>query len=568
MKTNVMAGQVSLFGPDLPCGKTSLAASPAGGTRGRGGKRRARTSARSSRRSSRLRNQRFMFLDLRSGAGNILGPYWEIDPPWLGCDGTLNTSECPKDAVESSLSAILQDSVPSKYYLTRKACLGILRRAEEREKDLPEQLELALKAQAGLAPLAALTSETIAFAANQRDEVRDLHDIAGALGAQPGMKQQTFIAQDCLNPWDTQQARIFTPEGKAPTLASADGGGGRNPAGLLFSAGVVSKGSGDCFLTPDCHTALSGGGGQPGQGYPCILAAAFNAGAGSAAGTIGYQEEIAPTLKGTASGNMMPSVLCLNDQGGSVMECSEDVAGTLRAQEHGHQPLVFDNHGQDVRYLGPVSATQTVSATFGMGGNNQPLVIGTSKAKLFENHGIDARYTGPHSVSPTLTNRSGTGGNNLPIVSELPETLCILGNTVDCAPKNGGHGLGVQEDLAFTLTSEHRHAVFTRQRSDRFREDDIASTESAQQDKDATDLIYQAARQAAVASIARTCASELPKLIRRLTALECERLQGFPDGWTDLPGASDSARYRALGNSVAIPCVEFIMRGIAMAVGE
>ena len=509
-----------------------------------------------------------MFLDLRSGAGNILGPYWEIDPPWLGCGGTLNTSECPKDAVESSLSAILQDSVPSKYYLTRKACLGILRRAEEREKDLPEQLELALKAQAGLAPLAALTSKTIAFAANQRDEVRDLHDVAGALSAQPGMKQQTFIAQDCLTPWDTQQARIFTPEGKAPTLASADGGGGRNPAGLLFSAGVVSKGSGDCFLTPDCHTALSGGGGQPGQGYPCILAAAFNAGAGSAAGTIGYQEEIAPTLKGTASGNMMPSVLCLNDQGGSVMECSEDVAGTLRAQEHGHQPLVFDNHGQDVRYLGPVSATQTVSATFGMGGNNQPLVIGTSKAKLFENHGIDARYTGPHSVSPTLTNRSGTGGNNLPIVSELPETLCILGNTVDCAPKNGGHGLGVQEDLAFTLTSEHRHAVFTRQRSDRFREDDIASTESAQQDKDATDLIYQAARQAAVASIARTCASELPKLIRRLTALECERLQGFPDGWTDLPGASDSARYRALGNSVAIPCVEFIMRGIAMAVGE
>ena len=526
MKTNVMAGQVSLFGPDSPYGKTSPAASPADGTRGRGGKHRGRTSGRSSRRSSRLRNQRFMLLDLRSGAGNILGPYWEIDPPWLGCGGTLNTSECPKDAVESSLSAILQDSVPSKYYLTRKACLGILRRAEEREKDLPEQLELALKAQAGLAPLAALTSETIAFAANQRDEVRDLHDIAGALGAQPGMKQQTFIAQDCLNPWDTQQARIFTPEGKAPTLASADGGGGRNPAGLLFSAGVVSKGSGDCFLTPDCHTALSGGGGQPGQGYPCILAAAFNAGAGSAAGTIGYQEEIAPTLKGTASGNMMPSVLCLNDQGGSVMECSEDVAGTLRAQEHGHQPLVLG---------------------------------------VYENHGIDARYTGPHSVSPTLPARAGTGGNNLPLVSEMPETLCILGNTVDCAPKNGGHGLGVQEDLAFTLTSEHRHAVFTRQRTDRFQEGDVACTESARQYKDATDLIYQAARQAATEAIAQKCTAELPQLIRRLTPMECERLQGFPDGWTDLPGASDSARYRALGNSVAIPCVEFIMRGIAMA---
>ena len=562
MKTNVMAGQVSLFGPDLPYGKTCPAVSPADGTRGRGGKHRVRTSGRSSRRSSRLRNQSFMLLDLRSGAGNILGPYWEIDPPWLGCGGTLNTSECPKDAVESSLSAILQDSVPSKYYLTRKACLGILRRAEEREKDLPEQLELALKAQAGLAPLAALTSKTIAFAANQRDEVRDLHDIAGALGAQPvggpvraqrsgshgersrsemselspqggsegygtcgDEKQQTFIAQDCLTPWDTQQARIFTPESKSPTLTGADGGGGRNPAGLLFSAGVVSKGSGDCFLTPDCHTALSGGGGQPGQEYSCVLAAAFNAGAGSAAGTIGYQEEIAPTLKGTASGNMMPSVLCLNDQGGNIMECSEDVSGTLRAQEHGHQPLV-----------------------------------------LYENHGKDARYKGPLPVAPTVVTAYGSGGNNLPLVSELPETLCILGNTVDCAPQNGGHGLGVQKDLAFTLTSEHRHAVFTRQRSDRFREDDIASTESAQQDKDATDLIYQAARQAASEAIAQKCASKLPQLIRRLTALECERLQGFPDGWTDLPGASDSARYRALGNSVAIPCVEFIMRGIAMAV--
>ena len=59
--------------------------------------------------------------------------------------------------------------------------------------------------------------------------------------------------------------------------------------------------------------------------------------------------------------------------------------------------------------------------------------------------------------------------------------------------------------------------------------------------------------------------SETDHLIRRLTPLECERLQGFPDGWTDIPGASDSARYKALGNSVAIPCVEFIMSRIAAA---
>lgn len=47
--------------------------------------------------------------------------------------------------------------------------------------------------------------------------------------------------------------------------------------------------------------------------------------------------------------------------------------------------------------------------------------------------------------------------------------------------------------------------------------------------------------------------------VRRLTPLECERLQGFPDGWTDIEGASDTGRYKALGNSVAVPCVAWIM---------
>ena len=96
------------------------------------------------------------------------------------------------------------------------------------------------------------------------------------------------------------------------------------------------------------------------------------------------------------------------------------------------------------------------------------------------------------------------------------------------------------------------HAVFNRQRVDQFVEQDVASTESARQHKDATDLVCQKAEAYAY-------------LIRRLTPLECERLQGFPDGWTDIPDASDSARYKALGNSVAIHCVEFIMGRIAAA---
>lgn len=472
MRTKDLDGQESLFGPALPCGKMCPEVSAAHPTTSP-----ARTSGRSSSRSYGSRNHTLMLLDLRPGAGNMLGPCWEYDPAWLGQHGPLNTSECPKGAVGSSLSQILLDTVPSKYYLSRTACRGILRRAEERGKPLPPELELALKLQAGiisaqaeaflLLPLAFhinqreetidlgetagalmrtqnmqmqtfVTQTPAAFAANQRDEVRDLHDLAGALSAQPGMKQQTFVAS-CLNPWDTQRTRVFMPEGTAPTLAGSDGGGGRNPGGLVYAAG-------------------------------------FSANAGSKAGSTGYQEEIAPTLKGTAGGGMMPSVLCLNDQGGGVMSCSEEIAGTLRAQEHGHQPAV-----------------------------------------LFENYGIDTRYKGPVSVSPTLSARAGTGGNNTGLVLHGP-------------------------------------AVYARQRVDAFQESDVAFTESARQHKDATDLILQPNDN-----------SPVIRLIRRLVPQECELLQGYPPGWTDMPGASDSARYKALGNSVAVPCVEYLMQGIALA---
>jgi len=50
--------------------------------------------------------------------------------------------------------------------------------------------------------------------------------------------------------------------------------------------------------------------------------------------------------------------------------------------------------------------------------------------------------------------------------------------------------------------------------------------------------------------------------VRRLTPLECLRLQGYPDWWLDIDGMSDTAKYKAIGNSVAIPCVKFVLGGI------
>lgn len=444
--------------------------------------------------SSELRSIPYMSLDLTPGAGNLLGEFfWEILSPWRGAALMLNSGVSPREEQESFLWQILEDKPHPKYYLTKRACLGILRRASERGKPLPPALRTALEIQAGLPKddSQTLRGGMIAFAANQRDEVRDLHDVAGALATTHSSKQTTFVA-----------------------------------------AGICAEPS------------------------KSVLG-------------IDSQEKCAPTLK---SEEKNPSILCLNDQGGQVMDCSENITGTLRAQMHSHQPLILESN-QEHAQIRTDGVSPTLPASMGMGGEYVPMV--------YENHGIDARYTGPHEVSPTISARCGTGGNNVPLVEQPPQTFCISGNIVDRKPHNGGNGMGINEDVAFSLTTADRHAVYSRQRVDVFQENEVASTESARQHKDATDLVAQP-YQETVGTLVKSdhkgignqyvsddkCIVDGPNLIRRLSPLECERLQGFPDGWTNIPGASDSARYKALGNSVAIPCVEYVMRGIAMVLWD
>lgn len=119
-------------------------------------------------------------------------------------------------------------------------------------------------------------------------------------------------------------------------------------------------------------------------------------------------------------------------------------------------------------------------------------------------------------------------------------------NTISQQKNDGqSYSLGITQSSGL----DH-HAVFSRQRVDVFKDGEVVSTQSARQHKDATDLVLQGTGR--------------PKLIRRLTPLECERLQGFPDNWTAIPNASDSSRYKALGNSVAIPCVDYVLHGISL----
>ena len=526
MRIEELEGQESLFARDSGSGKTSSGRSAAGEILQRVKNGLGQTFKKSSKRSSKLKNHTFMLLDLRQDAGNILGPCWEYDPVWLGSLGTLNTSECPKDVVESSLWQILLDTVPSRYWLSRKACRGMLRRADCRGKLLPKLLEIALSMQGGLIPPGPILDELKAYHFNQRNEGIDLGDVAGALLATQNLQMQTFVTTPGVSPDGSEESVAFAvnQRDEVRDLHGVAGALQAQPMGSPTrtqrsgSCGERSR-SGISELTQKCE---SEGYEACGDAKQQTFVASFSAGAGASAGSIAYNEEVSPTLKGSASGNCMPSVLCINDQGGKIMECSEDVTGTLRAQEHGHQPLV----------LRP----------------KHPMV--------YENHGIDGRYTGPHDVAPTVSACYGTGGNNIPLV-QAEEVICITGNAIDRQPQNGGNGIGWQRDIAYTLTATDRRSVFSRQRVDQFKEDDVASTESARQYKDATDLVCRPVSE---------WNDAFCHLLRRLVPLECERLQGYPDGWTDVPGASDSARYKALGNSVAIPCVEYLMERVALVI--
>lgn len=188
----------------------------------------------------------------------------------------------------------------------------------------------------------------------------------------------------------------------------------------------------------------------------------------------------------TSLHNSKQKICVLNDQGGSVMNVSYDIVGTIRAQEHGHQPIVFESHSQD------------------------------------------ARYTQQGNTSPACTAQWGTGGNNMPLVAEKK--------------------------------------AFAMQRIGEYKESEQVSTMKSRDYKDATDLIVEKETK------------NLQWIVRRLTPVECERLQGFPDGWTDIGEwfdengkkhkPADSPRYKALGNSIALPQWYWICQKMKPYIGE
>ncbi len=311
---------------------------------------------------------------------------------------------------------------------------------------------------------------------------------------------------------------------------------------------------------------------------------------------VGYEEEKAPTLRAGA----IPAALtsCLNDQGGSRMDVTENVTGTLRAKSKHHPPLVFENHSQDSRYSGPMETSQTLTSMLGTGGNSAPLVVDNPTRSACEESGRAPRYWDGGDIAGTLTANSAGGNQRMPdkenfhcvvesygispyeskgMLSDNPKVGIYRADTSRTLDKSGGNPACHQGGVAVveksyapedSVTAANRHAVYAMTTGEYTQvEKEKSPTIMARDYKDPNvvcrgigrDAINQGKNAKFMPSIDEELqppliatgpgAVQRGYAVRRLTPSECALLQGFPPDWcsdlgTDQPTDADMEFWR------------------------
>lgn len=428
----------------------------------------------------------------------------------------------------------------------------------------------------------------VCFAQNQRDELRDLGEKTGALAAEQGMHQQNFIALKCLNPWDCQSKRIYQPGGVYPTLPAMDCGGANNQAVLyaldsMSSNSMKSSNPHSGFHEETITKTLQAGGVDPtcNQGGNVIV-------------------ELIYTLQG--NGIDRAETAGCNGRG-----WREDVCYTLNTID---RPAICFKSGQGAKARS-IGASETVTPTFGSeaGGNSVPGVC----------------YP---QVARTLTAEADAS----PCIDRGQNVVCYdargNGNGAHCPTLTGDHENRVTDYTAV--------AVYRNPKIGEYAADATTSTMAARDFKSPRNLVVETiygvdCRNAkldeekthtlqakANGGQSLNCTHSVltsgkpPRkyIIRRLTPLECCRLQGFPDGWgipdfkdklsdeelafwqrvrdtcSGIAGKqpkkysaealtkwynslhTDSAEYKMWGNGIALPCAQFVLGGVAEALQE
>ena len=224
------------------------------------------------------------------------------------------------------------------------------------------------------------------------------------------------------------------------------------------------------------------------------------------------------------------TVEILNDQGGASLTVERSgLSPTLRSQTHGNLPVVAA--GFDLQQITSKTNRSTLRPV-------QPTLCGTGQPHVVTMATGQANAEVLADIAPTL---NCNHEQPLLVHPQIAGTLCASG-----AGLSRPAGMGSETD--FCITS----AGF------RYKAGSAAGSLGYQEETAPTLL---AGQQSGVLS---SCYADL--IVRRLTPLECERLQGFGDFWTecghDGRAVSDTSRYQMLGNSIAIPCVAYIMQGI------
>lgn len=228
----------------------------------------------------------------------------------------------------------------------------------------------------------------------------------------------------------------------------------------------------------------------------------------------------------------------LNDQGGGKMDVSYDVVGTLRANAKGHDPIVLDAL--------PFDTTQLTSPQNGSnphwGDPCHPLAASAHTPSAVVKV-LDARGNDDGQIVPTITGDHESRITDYTAIAVDLYNGAVTGDTatsITCRSIASHSGPQVME--SYGIGNGQAHASATKEKS---------GTLDTMHDAQAVAIEHM----------------ELPKkiawIVRRLTPTECERLQGYPDGWTDIGEwtdtkgkkhkAADSPRYKALGNSIALP---------------
>ena len=413
--------------------------------------------------------------------------------------------------------------------------------------------------------------------------------------------------------WRVLDAQFWgVPQRRRRIALVADFGGECAPEILFEREGVP-------WDYPTCGKARKG---TPADAESCATFARQNIGEYS-------ESDVAATVTShqrEAELGLVCANVVLNDQGGSVMQVSNGVSGTLRAQEHGHSPIVLDS----------VVAYDTTQITSPQNGSNpkindpcHPLCAGqhpplavfpeaaiaftnrgqaggeTTETLRAESHGaipmICAGFKGGQSEkarsigyveeqAPTLS----AGGSHLD-----PTVFCIQGNCIDRADTAGCNGKGWKEEQSYTLNTIDRPAVvydargngsgrvaptLTGDHGNRVTDytalavEDVAAVDcrNATENMDVNGTLQAKSNGGLSLNLNNTL--RCGYCVRRMTPLECERLQGFPDGWTDIgawidskgklhPECTDSNRYKALGNSIALPPWMYVLQRVNLCCG-